>query len=107
MFKESTINAAQNKTFSKFLTKFYQGYPGGQVIGWGEISGDARNPGFDVSLYISSFNKKKSGELTSIVMNDVAVMQGAFTNTFLEPGDHIRMEVEGLGILENPVTERV
>ena len=31
MFKESTINAAQNKTFSKFLTKFYQGYPGGQV----------------------------------------------------------------------------
>ena len=58
LFKESTINAAQNKTFSKFLTKFYQGYPGGQVIGWGEISGDARNPGFDVSLYISSYNKK-------------------------------------------------
>ena len=30
----------------------------------------------------------------------------AFTNTFLKPGDHIRMEVEGLGVLENMVTER-
>ncbi len=34
------------------------------------------------TLSMSFFNKKKSGELTSIVMNDVAVMQGAFTNTF-------------------------
>ena len=31
---------------------------------------------------------------------------GAFTNTFLKAGDHIRMEVEGLGVLENMVTER-
>ena len=34
------------------------------------------------TLSMSFFNKKKSGELTSILMNDVAVMQDAFTNTF-------------------------
>ena len=34
------------------------------------------------TLSMSFFNKKKSGELTSILMNDVAVMQNAFTNTF-------------------------
>ncbi len=34
------------------------------------------------TLSMSFFNKKKSGELTSVLMNDVAVMQNAFTNTF-------------------------
>jgi len=32
------------------------------------------------TLSMSFFNKKKTGELTSILMNDVAVMQDAFTN---------------------------
>jgi len=34
------------------------------------------------TLSMSFFNKKKTGELTSILMNDVAVMQDAFTNVF-------------------------
>jgi len=33
-------------------------------------------------LSMNFFDKKKSGELTSILMNDVAVMQNAFTSTF-------------------------
>ena len=34
------------------------------------------------TLSMSYFNRKKSGELTSIMMNDVNVMQDAFTTTF-------------------------
>ena len=33
-------------------------------------------------LSMNFFDKKKSGEITSILMNDVSVMQTAFTNTF-------------------------
>ena len=34
------------------------------------------------TLSMSYFNRKKSGELTSVMMNDVNVMQDAFTTTF-------------------------
>jgi len=45
------------------------------------------------TLSMSYFNRKKSGELTSIMMNDVNVMQDAFTTTFK------RILVEPLNIL--------
>ena len=45
------------------------------------------------SLSMSYFNKKKSGELASIMMNDVNVMQNAFTTTFQ------KLLVEPLNIL--------
>tara|TARA_Y100001949_G_C15982760_1_gene329114 strand:+ start:928 stop:2775 length:1848 start_codon:yes stop_codon:yes gene_type:complete len=45
------------------------------------------------TLSMSYFNRKKSGELTSIMMNDVNVMQDAFTTTFQ------KLLVEPLNIL--------
>jgi len=45
------------------------------------------------TLSMSYFNRKKSGELTSIMMNDVNVMQEAFTTTFQ------KLLVEPLNIL--------
>tara|TARA_B100000315_G_scaffold78363_1_gene71689 strand:+ start:479 stop:2317 length:1839 start_codon:yes stop_codon:yes gene_type:complete len=45
------------------------------------------------ALSMSYFNKKKSGELASVMMNDVNVMQNAFTTTFQ------KLLVEPLNIL--------
>ena len=45
------------------------------------------------TLSMSYFNRKKSGELTSIMMNDVNVMQDAYTTTFQ------KLLVEPLNIL--------
>jgi len=61
---------------------------------------------FTVAEQISHLSRQLTLKPGDVIATGTCAGVGAFTNTFLKAGDHIRMEVEGLGVLENVVTER-
>ena len=61
---------------------------------------------FTVAEQISHLSRQLTLKPGDVIATGTCAGVGAFTNTFLKAGDHIRMEVEGLGVLENMVTER-
>ena len=61
---------------------------------------------FTVAKQISHLSRQLTLKPGDVIATGTCAGVGAFTNTFLKAGDHIRMEVEGLGVLENMVTER-
>ena len=61
---------------------------------------------FTVAEQISHLSRQLTLKPGDVIATGTCAGVGAFTNTFLKVGDHIRMEVEGLGVLENMVTER-
>jgi 2-keto-4-pentenoate hydratase/2-oxohepta-3-ene-1,7-dioic acid hydratase in catechol pathway len=61
---------------------------------------------FTVAEQISHLSRQLTLKPGDVIATGTCAGVGVFTNTFLKAGDHIRMEVEGLGVLENMVTER-
>ena len=61
---------------------------------------------FTVAEQISHLSRQLTLKPGDVIATGTCAGVGDFTNTFLKAGDHIRMEVEGLGVLENMVTER-
>ena len=61
---------------------------------------------FTIAEQISHLSRQLTLKPGDVIATSTCAGVGDFTNTFLMTGDHIRMEVEGLGMLENMVTER-
>ena len=74
----------------------------------GEIKQDSSSAQmiFTVAEQISHISKQLTLKPGDVIATGTCAGVGAFSGTFLKPGDDIRMEVEGLGVLTNPVTRR-
>lgn len=74
----------------------------------GEIKQDSSSEQmiFSVAEQIVHISKQLTLKPGDVIATGTCGGVGAFLGQFLKPGDDIRMEVEGLGVLANPVTAR-
>jgi len=77
------------------------------------INGELRQDGnthnliFDVPAIISFLSQQLTLEPGDMIATGTpaGVGLGMKPQVWLQPGDQVRMEIEGIGVLENPVTE--
>ncbi len=71
----------------------------------GEVKQDSSstNMVFSLAEQIVSLTAQLTLKPGDLIATGTCAGVGAATQRFLKPGDHIHMEIEGLGVLENPV----
>ena len=73
-----------------------------------ELRQDDRTSSFihripDLIAYLSRYHTLQAGD---VICTGTPAGAGLFSSQFLSPGDVVEVEVEGIGVLTNPVTTR-